>query len=234
MSARDVALFRKMGLNRPATVAPIGIDTRDYHPDESSFRRPLSLSFIGSLDWMPNQEGLQWFLDEVWTPLLAPAFPELTFHIGGRTAPRWLRELKMDRVVFHGEVPSAPDFLNQHAVMVVPLLSGGGMRAKILEGMAVGKVVVSTRLGMEGIDAEDWQECLLADDPQAWLETIRWCHRQGEDLLQMGRNARRFCGHHFENLGGCAAFGGKISAVQHGSGRACGGVILSALSNKST
>ena len=200
ISERDVEAFRNMGLKRPATVAPIGIDTRDYHPDNTSFEHPLSLSFIGSLDWMPNQEGLKWFLEEVWMPLLAPNFPTLTFHIGGRTAPRWLRELKMNRVVFHGEVPSAPDFLNKYSVMVVPLLSGGGMRAKILEGMAVGKVVVSTRLGMEGIEAKDRQECLLADTPQDWLEAISWCYQQGEGLAKMGAKAQVFCSNNFENL----------------------------------
>ncbi len=200
ISKRDVAAFRSMGLNKPATVAPIGLDTRDYRPDNSSFKRPLSLSFIGSLDWMPNQEGLLWFLNEVWAPLLAPNFPKLTFHIAGRTAPRWLRELDMERVVFHGEVPCSRDFLNQHSVMVVPLLSGGGMRAKILEGMAVGKVVVSTRLGMEGIDAKDGEECLLADSPEAWLEAIRCCHRQGAQLMTIGQKGRQFCEQNFENL----------------------------------
>ena len=199
ISERDQESFQQMGLTRPITVTPIGIDTSDYHPDETSFSRPLSLSFIGSLDWIPNQEGLKWFLDEVWTPLLAPNFPALSFHIGGRTAPKWLRNLKMERVVFHGEVPSAPHFLNQHAIMVVPLLSGGGMRAKILEGMAVGKVVISTHLGMEGIDAKDRQECLLADSPQEWLEKIQWCYEQGEGLLKMGRKASAFCAENFEN-----------------------------------
>lgn len=199
ISERDVKAFQEMGLNKAATVAPIGIDSRDYHPDETSFQRPLSLSFIGSLDWMPNQEGLKWFLEQVWTPLLAPNFPELTFHIGGRTAPRWLRELKMDRVVFHGEVPSAPNFLNDHSVMIVPLLSGGGMRAKILEGMAVGKVVVSTNLGMEGIDAQHGRECLLANTPEDWLDAVDWCYQQGNGLVSMGRKARVFCHNHFEN-----------------------------------
>jgi glycosyltransferase involved in cell wall biosynthesis len=199
ISERDVAAFQKMGLAQPGIVAPIGIDTDDYTPDESSFSRPLSLSFIGSLDWMPNQEGLKWFLDEVWQPLLAPNFPELTFHIGGRTAPRWLRKLDMERVTFHGEVPCAAQFLNQHSIMVVPLLSGGGMRAKILEGMAVGKVVVSTHLGMEGIDASHGQECFLADTPQEWLETITLCMERKQDLLRMGRKARNFCTQHFEN-----------------------------------
>jgi glycosyltransferase involved in cell wall biosynthesis len=199
ISQRDIERFRKLGLRHPATVCPIGLDCRDYHPDPGSFQRPLSLSFIGSLDWMPNQEGLRWFLESVWKPLLAPKFPKLTFHIAGRTAPAWLRELNIERVHFHGEVPSAADFLNQHSVMVVPLLSGGGMRAKILEGMAVGKVVLSTRLGIEGIEAGDRRECLLAEQPLEWQEAIEWCYQKGEKLAEMGARARLFCEQHFDN-----------------------------------
>ncbi len=127
ITERDVALFRHLGLHKPAVVTPIGLDSRDYQPDPRSFERPLSLSFIGSLDWMPNLEGLRWFLDEVWTPLLAPRFPELTFHIAGRNTPEWLERLRLERVTVHGEVDSAADFINQHSVMVVPLLSGSAL-----------------------------------------------------------------------------------------------------------
>jgi polysaccharide biosynthesis protein PslH len=200
ITERDAQHLRRLGLRRPLVVTPIGLDCRDYCPDDRSYRRPLSLSFIGSLDWMPNQEGLRWFLDEVWAPVLAPAFPELTFHIAGRTAPRWLRSLAVERVIFHGEVPSAPDFLNQHSVMVVPLLSGGGMRAKILEGMAVGKVVLSTRVGMEGIAAQHRRECLLADEPAEMLAALRWCYAQGESLAELGHRAAEFCVENYDNL----------------------------------
>ena len=199
ISERDMAQFRQLGLTKPTVVTPIGLDCRDYEPDFSSYKRPLSLSFIGSLDWMPNQEGLKWFLDEVWTPLLAPSFPDLSFHIAGRTAPRWLRTLQMERVFFHGEVPSSPNFLNLHSVMVVPLLSGGGMRAKILEGMACGKTVLSTRIGMEGIKARHQKECLLADTPESFMNTIRWCYEQGEGLEQLGERARAFCRENYDN-----------------------------------
>ncbi|MEI6409719.1 MAG: glycosyltransferase family 4 protein [Bacteroidota bacterium] len=200
ISARDVEHFQRLGLNIPSVVTPIGLDCRDYKPDSSSFKRPLSLSFIGSLDWMPNQEGLKWFLEQVWTPLLSPAFPDLTFHIAGRTAPRWIQQLNIPRVHFHGEVPSAPDFINQHSVMVVPLLSGGGMRAKILEGMAVGKVVLSTTLGMEGISATHRKECLIADQPEDFLKMVQWCYAQGESLQHLGRNAHDLCMEHYDNM----------------------------------
>ncbi len=200
ITERDVTHFKRLGLQKPAVVSPIGLDCRDYVADDSCFQRPLSLSFIGSLDWMPNQDGLKWFLDEVWEPLLAPQFPELTFHIAGRTAPAWLRNLKKERVFFEGEVPNAADFLNQHPVMVVPLLSGGGMRAKILEGMAVGKVVLSTRIGMEGIAAKNRQECLLADSPDAFVSAVRWCLERGPDLAHIGQRAQVFCVENFDNV----------------------------------
>lgn len=200
ITERDLQHFQRLGLQKPAVVCPIGLDSRDYFPDDRCYDQPLSLSFIGSLDWMPNQDGLKWFLDEVWTPLLAPNFPELTFHIAGRTAPAWLRNLKKERVVFHGEVPDAAEFINQHAVMVVPLLSGGGMRAKILEGMALGKVVLSTRIGMEGIAANNRKECLLADRPEEILAAVRWCVGQGPELKNIGQKARRFCVENFDNV----------------------------------
>lgn len=200
ISARDVEHFQRLGMHIPAVVTPIGLDCRDYQPDPGSFNRPLSLSFIGSLDWMPNQEGLKWFLEQVWTPVLAPAFPELSFHIAGRTAPRWIQQLNIPRVYFHGEVPSAPDFINQHSVMVVPLRSGGGMRAKILEGMAVGKVVLSTTLGMEGISASHRNECLIADQPEDFLKAVQWCYSQGESLALLGQKAHDFCMEHYDNI----------------------------------
>ncbi|MEZ4964006.1 MAG: glycosyltransferase family 4 protein [Saprospiraceae bacterium] len=199
ISERDVEQFRTLGLQKPATISPIGIDCRDYQVDHLSFARPLSLSFIGSLDWMPNQEGLNWFLNEVW-PLLTLKFPDLEFHIAGRTAPAWIRHLNIGNVSFHGEVPSSPDFLGQHSVMVVPLLSGGGMRAKILEGMACGKVVLSTSVGMEGINARHRKECLIADTAEEFVAAIEWCYAQGRELERLGDSGRNFCHDHFDNL----------------------------------
>lgn len=200
ITARDVAHFQRLGLDKPAIVTPIGLDVRDYRPDARSFERPLSLSFIGSLDWMPNLEGLRWFLDAVWQPLLAPRFPELTLHIAGRNTPDWLQRLRLERVTVHGEVDSAPDFINRHSVMVVPLLSGSGMRAKILEGMALGKTVLSTRVGMEGIAARHKKEALLADTPEEFAEMIAWCYEQAPALAQLGQRARDFCAEHYDNL----------------------------------
>lgn len=200
ISQRDLEHFESFGLKKPAMVAPIGLDLQDYTPNDTCYTQPLSLSFIGSLDWMPNQEGLAWFLDAIWKPLLLPRFPDLRFHIAGRTAPDWIQNLQIPGVIFHGEVPSAADFINRHAVMVAPLLSGGGMRAKILEAMAVGKAVLSTTLGMEGIDAVDGESCLLADTPEDFVRQIERLYRNAGLAQEIGERGRSLCANRYNNL----------------------------------
>ena len=196
---RDLGKFRKMGYKNGVSVIPIGIDQEDYNPDFSSFNKELSLSFIGSLDWMPNQEGLQWFLENVW-PKAIKRFPKLSIHIAGRNTPEWMMNMKVKNVKFHGEVPCAGAFINQHQIMVVPLLSGSGMRAKILEGMALGRVVLTTKIGLEGINAEDKKEVLVADKADEFIAAIEYCYQKKENLYRIGHNALEFVSENYDNL----------------------------------
>ncbi len=199
ITQRDLDYFHKMGYRNKAFVTPIGIDVRDYMANDKSFYENLSLSFIGSLDWMPNIEGLKWFLDDVW-PHIHKLYPQLEFHIAGRNSPKWLLELKKPKVTVHGEVPSASEFINKHSVMVVPLLSGSGMRAKILEGMALGKVILSTTIGLEGIDATDRSEVLFADTPEEFRESLDFCFSSNGQLKNIGQRAQVFTSKAYDNL----------------------------------
>ena len=172
----------------------------DYQPAYESFSGDISLSFIGSLDWMPNQEGLIWFLDKVWGRL-SKRFPDLKLHIAGRNTPDWIINKKIKNVQFHGEVPDAVDFINKHSIMLVPLRSGSGMRAKILEGMALGKVVVSTKLGLEGIRAKDKEQVLIAENVEEFIQAFNFCYQQNGKLESMGRSAQEFVSNHYDHLG---------------------------------
>jgi glycosyltransferase involved in cell wall biosynthesis len=148
---------------------------------------------------MPNQEGLRWFLGEVWGRL-AGKYPSLQLHIAGRNAPAEMESRYSGQNVFvHGEVPDAADFINGHSVMIVPLLSGSGMRAKILEGMALGKVVLTTSLGLEGITARPGKEVLVADTPGQFEEQIAFCLSQGRQLETIGRQARSFVAEKYDS-----------------------------------
>jgi polysaccharide biosynthesis protein PslH len=200
ITMRDIDCFRNLGMDIPAIALPVGLDTRCYMADESSYHKPLSIGFIGSLDWMPNIEGLKWFLDEVWHPLIHPEFPELQLHIAGRNTPTWLKTLKKKGIHVHGEVPDASSFIKEHSAMIVPLISGGGMRVKILESMALGRINITTTVGTEGIDAQHTKELLIADTAQDFLEAIRFCVKHPRKCLEIGQRAQVFCAKNYDNL----------------------------------
>lgn len=199
ISRRDLATFSRLGFDGEGTVIPIGLDLGDYQSRLSArVNGRLSISFIGSLDWMPNLEGLRWFLQEVW-PKLNERWPELQLHVAGRNTPNWLLESKQPGLVVHGEVPSAEAFISEHPVMVVPLLSGSGMRAKILEGMALGKTVVTTTLGLEGIDARPNQQVLIADTPEDFLAHFSFLRQHPQKILDIGTQSRRLVAEHYDS-----------------------------------
>ena len=198
ITKRDEGIFENLGYKGRSVVTPIGIETQDYKVNDQSFNKDISLSFIGSLDWMPNQGGLVWFLDNIWQSLLQQ-HPHLQLHVAGRNTPQWLMDKQWKNVTFHGEIPHAGEFISQHSVMIVPLLAGSGMRAKILEGMALGKVVLSTSLGLEGIPAKDREEVLVANTADEFIKAIQYCYTSNGQLINIGQKAREFVGQHYDN-----------------------------------
>ncbi len=198
ITERDLQKYRALGYSNPAHVTPIGLNIANYMADDGGFYKNLEMSFIGSLDWMPNIEGLIWFLDAVW-PILNERFPHLKLNIAGRNTPPWLFEKTFPNVQIHGEVPDAIEFINRYPIMIVPLLAGSGMRAKILEGMALGKVVISTSIGAEGIDATHGDQILIADSPEDFEAAIEDCFGRGKNLVRMGQKAQVFVSDRYDN-----------------------------------
>lgn len=198
ITKRDLDFFTRLGCNIAAHVTPIGLELGDYQQTTAINKVP-SFCFIGSLDWMPNSEGIDWILEKVW-PLVLKKIPEATFHIAGRNTPESLLNANWKNVVIHGEVPSATDFINAHDVMLVPLFSGSGMRVKILEGMALGKVVLSTTLGLEGIHANHGKEVLIADNVNDFAQEIINCFEQNDRTVNIGHAAKEFIHEYYDNL----------------------------------
>ncbi len=197
ITIKDLERFRSLGFQNAGMVTPIGIAPGDYKPDFNSFRRNLSIAFIGSLDWQPNIEGIHWFLEEVWNKIHR-RFGHIQLHIAGRNAPKWLKNKSIKNMKFVGDVPDASAFIIHHSIVVVPGRSGSGMRAKILEAMALGKVVITTSIGLEGIPARHRKEVLIADDAKQFVEALAFCHQQNGRLEQMGRKAMDFVNRQFE------------------------------------
>jgi glycosyltransferase involved in cell wall biosynthesis len=199
ITERDGIILDKLGNTRPAHVSPTGIDTTVLIPHSKKLEHP-SLFHIGSLEWAPNQEGMIWFIDKCW-PKIHEKFPDLKFYIAGRKAPDWLvRRFKAPNIVFMGEVDDAYQFINSKSIMVVPLFSGSGMRIKIIEGMALGKPIVSTPIGTEGISTQSGKNILIADNEQEFISDIERLITDNELFLSISRNAIEYIQEKFDNL----------------------------------
>lgn len=195
---RDAGKFREMGCQIPIFTAPTGIFTCELCSGRSDIEFP-SVFHIGALDWSPNQEGLFWFLDKVWSKL-HKAHPDLRFYIAGRNAPPRISSLSLPGVVFLGEVDDAYEFMRSKAIMVVPLLSGSGMRIKIIEGMALGKTIVSTTIGSEGIATTHGENLLIANDPENFVREIDDLLQNFDKFDRIGRNAVEYVNKNYDNL----------------------------------
>ncbi|SNR31415.1 glycosyltransferase family 4 protein [Hymenobacter mucosus] len=194
----DQRRLRALGCKEPVVFVPAGVDLSRFQPDSAIRPKPRTLYMIGSLDWLPNQEGLDWFLAEVW-PQVTEKYPDLELHIAGKEMPARFRNLKLRNVCIHGFVESAAVFMQQYEVMVVPLLSGGGMRIKIIEGMAMGTCIISTGLGSEGIHVRDNFDIILCDEPLEWVDRIGRYYRGELNQEAVGQEAARTIARLYDN-----------------------------------
>jgi len=158
-----------------------------------------TLFHIGALDWMPNQEGILWFVKNVWVNLF-DSFKHWQFYIAGRGASTiFIQELKKYPVEFIGEVPDACQFIDQHGIQIVPILSGSGMRIKIIEGMARSKCIVTTSIGAEGIPVEHGKNIIIADSPLQMMEALSDLMVSPEKVEEISRNACSFVQQNYRN-----------------------------------
>ncbi len=185
ITENDARQLREMGCRRPMLSMPFGIVPES---DIQVGEEPNSMFHIGSMDWMPNLEGVKWFLKQVW-PKVHERMPQLTLYLAGRKMPDELLQLETEGVKVLGEVPDAAYFIASKQINVVPLLSGSGIRVKIIEAMSVGKAVVTTSIGAEGIGCTDGKDVLIADTPERFVEQLQRCVDDPEFRRQIGRNA---------------------------------------------
>jgi polysaccharide biosynthesis protein PslH len=151
---------------RSVTVVPNGVDV-DYFAPQQVAQDPYNMVFTGSMDWRPNQDGVRFFIEKVF-PLIRREIPAASFTVVGRKPPVWLRELasRYPGVVITGTVDDVRPYVARAALYVVPLRVGGGSRLKILEALAMEKIVLSTTVGAEGLDVRDGKDVLLRDTPE--------------------------------------------------------------------
>ena len=192
ISEPDHRFFQQTAPDVPGTIVTFGLDMEKYDNDEDFIPSDEpSLCHIGSMNWSPNIEGVEWFLDEVW-PEIHRAHPALTFTLAGHSIPDRLYQRHDENVIIAGEVPDANEFILSHDLMIVPLLSGSGIRIKIVEAMALGRVVITTSVGAEGMDIEDGKHLFIANTPDEFLNIINKCIATPDLCTIIGENARDF------------------------------------------
>jgi glycosyltransferase involved in cell wall biosynthesis len=153
------------------SVVPTGVDLRKFEPDLGRSAVQSLVMFVGAMDWMPNVDAVEYFCSEVW-PGIVQRFPAARFRIVGRNPNSRVLALASANVEVTGLVPSVVEHLRQAAVVVVPLRVAGGTRLKIYEAMAVGRAVVSTTIGAEGLDVHDEDDIMLADNPAQFAQAV--------------------------------------------------------------
>lgn len=193
---RDAAFFRGETAI-PVIDIPFGVNPEEFTPCYEINERP-TLYHIGSMNWMPNTEGIKWFLKNVWSKLHERE-PDIQLNLAGRNTPKWMKKLKMKNVNVHGEVPDAKEFIKNNDIAIVPLLSGSGIRIKIIESLAMGKTVITTTIGAEGIQYSEYNNIIIADTPTKIVETICRITKDPEEIRRIGRNARKLIEDLYDN-----------------------------------
>jgi glycosyltransferase involved in cell wall biosynthesis len=193
----DKKLFEQLGIKTKAVVSPTGI-VLDRYAINRSLTNTNSVFHLASMDWMPNTEAVDWFLDKVW-PKYLKTENNLQFTLAGRFMPDSYLKRNEGNLKVIGSIDDNIQFYNEHEIMMVPLQSGSGMRIKIIEGMAMGKVIVSTSIGAEGIPVTHNENIIIANTPEEFANAIKNLSSNQELKTKIGNNARKFIEDYFEN-----------------------------------
>ena len=199
ISKTDLAWFESNSRCKNCILIYPDLRVAEY-PQPGSGSRLNDLCFIGSLDWMPNQNGLKWFVRNV-LPLVTSEFPALTFRVAGRNPSKEMLSLfNKHSIDYQGEPADSLSFLSDHSIEVVPLFSGSGIRIKILEALAAGTAVVTTAKGAEGLPDEITGELMISDKPDEMARSICSLLKQPQKVESYGRKISGIFYEYFGNL----------------------------------
>ena len=196
ITRKDAAYFRKY-CSKPVIDIPFGVYPEEFTPRFDIEGNP-KFYHIGSMNWIPNEEGIRWFIDEV-LPKTVEKVPDFMYHLAGRNMPEWLTTLKNSHVDVVGEVPDAKAFVAANDVAIVPLLAGSGIRIKIIESMAMGKTVITTRVGAEGILYDEEVNLIIAENIAKMVEAIRAINENPQIAVRIGQAARKLVEETYDN-----------------------------------
>jgi polysaccharide biosynthesis protein PslH len=190
VSEDDRRRLSELAPNARVAAIPTGVDTRYFTPIENA-ERPSHLVFSGSMDWHPNEDAVLYFADAI-LPRIRSEFPDVVFSIVGRRPTDRVRALAAQPgITVSGTIDDVRPLIAEAAVYVVPLRAGGGTRLKIFEALAMGKAVVSTSVGAEGLALSAGKHFVAADSPDGFVDAVLSLLRNPGRRIQLGQAGRR-------------------------------------------
>ncbi|MDX1651579.1 MAG: glycosyltransferase family 4 protein [Brumimicrobium sp.] len=187
ISEEDAMFFQRFEPQVMTTVIPTAVKTNFPTPDYSL----NDFYFLGAMDWKPNKEGIDWLLRDV----IPTGLKGTSLTIAGKALKK--NEIKHPDVICEGEVKNALEFIESHGICLIPMLSGSGIKIKLLENLALGKPVVSTSEGVKGVEVTHGKEVLIADDPKEFREAMYALHLSEEKRKSLGEAGKEFVMNNF-------------------------------------
>lgn len=189
VSDTDAEYFRTINPN--VSVVPNGVDTGYFTFREHALRKDrLQILFFGNFDWLPNREAVKYLLERIW-PDIGRKHRHASLRIVGRNLPVWLRQNRSDRVSFKSDVPDIRDEINLADCLLAPFHIGGGTKYKILESMASGLPVITSKAGISGLPLTDKIHVRVADSPDDYVRFVTDLQENHPYFRQMTRNSRK-------------------------------------------
>ena len=206
------AIEREYGLENVADV-PTGVDIDYFRPAGRAPLEPHNLVFTGSMDWMPNEDGINWFVEDV-LPRIHDRLPDVTLTVVGRNPPAAIRALaaRDPRLRVTGSVPDVRPYMEAAPVFVVPLRVGGGTRLKIFEALAMERALVSTTIGAEGLPLVDGQHARIADRAEDFARQVIDLLSEPARAARMGQSGAAYVRERFGWDGVAETFAALVTA----------------------
>ena len=170
VSHEDASTFRDLGATVPIHVSPFGMDFEQRSASSTS-KKVDHVFHFGSMDWLPNIQGVQWMIEEVW-PKVREKNSEAILILAGRNMPARFKSDPSLGIKVIGEVENATEFLTRNGIMTIPLITGSGMRVKAIEGMSAGRPTVSTEIGVMGLNLTHGEHALITDSPDEFANHL--------------------------------------------------------------
>lgn len=181
------------------TAIPFGIDVNKFLPErKKSASQKKHLFHLGSMDWRPNLEAVDWFLEKVW--LNSDLNKKTKLYLAGKFMPQRIKNLADQQLIVEDQIDFPLVYMSDKKIMIVPLLSGSGIRVKIIEGMALGKIIITTTVGANGINYIPNHHLIIADTPEEFEAAIYKCLADDQFCSFISHNAQALIDQEYSEL----------------------------------